>query len=301
MYLSWLRLVNGVTCAIVAIACIASVSANNLPSAPDPAPAGQVPVGYGAVAPASVAPGQVAPGHAGRALVGHAQAAPASGDHIRLFRVAIRLAADQPLRIIAFGSSSTEGVGASSPAATYPSRLLVDLTAALPSRERVIVLNRGIGGEDADDMARRVSVVIAEHPDLIIWQTGSNDPLRAVPLDRFVQETIAGVQAIRAAHIDLMLMEPQLCRALDGKPATVLFRDALRAIGVGMEVPVIRRYDLMRGWLADGALTPVQMLSPDGLHMADGGYAKLADTIAVDILHRAQPPLVAMDTHLLSH
>jgi lysophospholipase L1-like esterase len=214
--------------------------------------------------------------------------------------VAIRLAADQPLRIIAFGSSSTEGVGASSPAATYPSRLLVALTATLPSRQRVIVLNRGIGGEDADDMARRVSLVIAEHPDLIIWQTGSNDPLRAVPLDRFVQETIAGIQAIRAAHIDLMLMEPQLCRALDGTPATVRFRDALRAIGSGMEVPVIRRYDMMRRWLAEGVLTPVQMLAPDGLHMADGGYAKLADSIATDILRRAQPPLVAMDTHLLS-
>ena len=61
-------------------------------------------------------------------------------------------------------------------------------------------------------MARRLPAVIAEHPDLIIWQTGSNDPLRDVPLDRFVQETIAGVQAIRAAHIDVMLMGPQLCQ-----------------------------------------------------------------------------------------
>ena len=38
----------------------------------------------------------------------------------------------QALRIIAFGSSSTEGVGASSPAATYPSRLLADLKASSP-------------------------------------------------------------------------------------------------------------------------------------------------------------------------
>ena len=99
-----------------------------------------------------------------------------------------------PLRIIAFGSSSTEGIGASSPAATYPSRLLAALTAALPAGQRVIVFNRGIGGEDADDMLRRLPAVIAERPDLIIWQTGSNDPLRAVPLDRFVQETMAGVR-----------------------------------------------------------------------------------------------------------
>jgi lysophospholipase L1-like esterase len=211
--------------------------------------------------------------------------------HTRLPHVADRLAAHQPVTIIAFGSSSTEGI-----AATYPSRLLADLTADLPPRQRIIVLNQGKGGDDADDMARRLPAVIAQHPDLIIWQTGSNDPLRNVPLDRFVQETIAGVQAIRAANIDVMLMGPQLCHTLDGKASTGTYRHALRAIGIGMGVPVIRRYDLMQSWLASGALTRAQMLSPDGLHMADGGYAKLADAVAHDILRRTQPQHVAMDT-----
>jgi acyl-CoA thioesterase I len=217
-----------------------------------------------------------------------------SGDR-HLTHVIERLAAGLPVRIIAFGSSSTEGFGASSPAASYPSRLQAALTAAWSPRHQVVVLNRGIGGNDADDMEQRLPAVIAEHPDLIIWQTGSNDPLRDLPLDRFVQETMAGVQEIRAAHIDLMLMEPQLCRALDGKPASVRYRDALRAIGDGMDVPVIRRYDMMRYWLADGVLTPAQMLAPDGLHMADGGYAKLAEAISADILRRTVPPRVAMD------
>jgi len=38
------------------------------------------------------------------------------------------------------------------------------------------------------------------------------------------------------------------------------------------------------------------MLSPDGLHMADGGYAKLADAVTTEILHRAAPQHMAMDT-----
>jgi acyl-CoA thioesterase-1 len=256
MHLSWLRFVNGATCALViGFALIRPAVADGLSTVPD---------------------------------------------HTPLKHVAIRLAAHLPLRIIAFGSSSTEGVGASSPAATYPSRLQTALTAALPAHQDVVVLNRGIGGEDADDMARRLPEVIAENPDLIIWQTGSNDPLRDVPLDRFMQETVAGVQAIRAAHIDLMLMEPQLCHALDDRPATVRYRDALRAIGERMGVTVIRRYDMMRGWLNDGSLTPLQMLSPDGLHMADSGYAKLAGAIAVDILRRAEPPRIATTDTALS-
>jgi lysophospholipase L1-like esterase len=38
------------------------------------------------------------------------------------------------------------------------------------------------------------------------------------------------------------------------------------------------------------------MLSPDGLHMADGGYAKLADAIAEDIRRGIEPPpRMAMD------
>jgi acyl-CoA thioesterase-1 len=219
-----------------------------------------------------------------------------SGDR-RLSHVMERLAAHQPVRIIAFGSSSTEGFGASSPANSYPSKLQVALTAAWPMRQ-VIVLNHGIGGEDADDMARRLPTVIAEHPDLIIWQTGTNDPLRDLPLDRFVRETTAGVEEIRAAQIDLMLLEPQLCRQLQGIPTSLEYRDALRTIGAEMDVPVIRRYDLMRSWLADGVLTPAQMLSSDGLHMADGGYAKLADAIAADILRRTEPPRMAMDAPL---
>jgi acyl-CoA thioesterase I len=231
------------------------------------------------------------------AFAGGTQAMADSG---RLLHVIARLAAHLPVRIIAFGSSSTEGVGATSPAATYPSRLQAVLTAAWSPRQSVIVLNRGVGGEDADDMARRLPSVIAEHPDLIIWQTGSNDSLRGVPLDRFERETTAGIDQIRAAKIDVMLLEPQLCRKLEDKPVSLAYRDALRAVGEAMDVTVIRRYDLMRKWVADGVLTPEQMLSPDGLHMADGGYAKLADAIAEDIRHGTEPRHIAMDA-LLHH
>ena len=45
-------------------------------------------------------------------------------------------------------------------------------------------------------------------------------------------------------------------------------------------------------------LTSAQMLAPDGLHMTDGGYAKLADVIAADILRRAAPPHEVMDAAL---
>ncbi len=206
---------------------------------------------------------------------------------INLPRISALLAARVPVRIVAFGSSSTEGVGASSPTASYPSQLERELSELLP-HATVVVLNRGIGGEDADDMSRRLPAILAEKPDLVIWQTGSNDPLRGVPVEQFISETRAGVAAMQAAGIDVMLMEPQYCRRLASAPGSARYRDAVRTVGAEMGVPVVRRYDLMQSWLRRGLVTPAEMLSADGMHMADAGYALLATDVAEQIRDLAQ-------------
>ncbi|HEX4260194.1 MAG TPA: SGNH/GDSL hydrolase family protein [Acetobacteraceae bacterium] len=205
-------------------------------------------------------------------------------DRAALPHVAARLRDGLPLRIVAFGSSSTKGVGASSPSRSYPSRLAADLARALPHGEVASVENRGIGGEDADDMIRRLPAIIAARPDLVIWQTGSNDPLRHLPLPRFIAETARGVRMMRAAGIDVILMEPQWCRRLRETAGSRAYTLAVRAVAASFGVPVVRRHALMQVWLARGLLTPAQMLAPDGLHMTDGGYAMLARVVARAIL-----------------
>jgi lysophospholipase L1-like esterase len=220
-----------------------------------------------------------------------ADAAPPPADPLP--HVTQTLAHRQPLRITAFGSSSTEGVGAASPAASYPSRLQVELNARLATG--ATVANRGVGGDDVDDMMRRLPAIIAEHPDLVIWQTGTNDPLRGVDIDHFTDLTRQGIQAMRAAGIDVMLMGPQLCRRLQETAGAQRFRDAVRTIGRDLHVPVIHRYPMMQAWLARHMLTETQLLAPDGLHMADGGYALLAKEVAHTILagRRPTPALTA--------
>ncbi len=190
------------------------------------------------------------------------------------------------LKIVAFGSSSTQGIGASQPAAAYPAQLEAMLRSRMPEGGRVEVVNRGIGGEDVDDMMLRLDRdVIASRPNIVIWQTGSNDALRNVPLDRFEQKTRAGIAAIRKAGITIVLMEPQWCPALERTGAANLFRDAVRRVGADTGVTVIRRSDLMHDWIASGLLTMTQMLSPDGLHMHDEGYRMLAGRVAAEVLH----------------
>lgn len=200
--------------------------------------------------------------------------------------VAQQVAAGEPLRIVAFGSSSTEGVGATTPAAAYPARLEQALRRALPQlRGQVSVLNRGVGGEHTDDMLARLDRdVLSAKPHLVIWQTGSNDALRGTTLEHFHDATVETVRKMQEAGIDVVLMEPQWCPKFDATPGAYRFRDAVREIGEEVGVPVIRRSELMRDWIADAKLTRKQLFAADGLHMTDGGYALLARAAADEIL-----------------
>src|SRR4051812_32009230 len=95
----------------------------------------------------------------------------------RLPRVAKLIARGEPIKIVAFGSSSTFGTGASTPAATYPSQLQIALERLFPNSP-VTVANRGIPGERVSDMMKRFRRdVLEEQPDLLIWQTGTNSAL----------------------------------------------------------------------------------------------------------------------------
>src|SRR4029077_4274735 len=70
-------------------------------------------------------------------------------------RVASKLASGQPVVIIAFGSSSTAGYGATSPEFNYPNRLAAQLHRQYPTAD-ITVINRGQGGEDGPEMMRRL-------------------------------------------------------------------------------------------------------------------------------------------------
>ena len=71
-----------------------------------------------------------------------------------LKRTSQKIAAAQSIKIVAIGSSSTAGAGASSPEMSYPSRLQAELQALMP-RVPVTVINRGVNGEEARDMLAR--------------------------------------------------------------------------------------------------------------------------------------------------
>src|SRR5215470_15444397 len=79
-----------------------------------------------------------------------------------LQRTGDRLLRGLPVKIVAIGSSSTAGIGASDAAHTYPQQLAAELTRRFPA-SAVTVLNKGISGEQTADMLARFGRdVIAE-------------------------------------------------------------------------------------------------------------------------------------------
>ena len=100
---------------------------------------------------------------------GQAPAARSPADLLRfnapLPSLATALAARKPVHIVALGSSSTQGIGASSPKASYPVMLQSELRRRFPD-SKITVDNLGIGGQLATDMLRRMKKdVLARQAD----------------------------------------------------------------------------------------------------------------------------------------
>jgi len=197
-----------------------------------------------------------------------------------LSRTRAALAAGGEFTVVAVGSSSTEGVGASSPSASYPAQLAAILTQRYPT-VRVTVLNRGIGGETAgDNLIRFPRDVLAAKPDLVVWQVGTNDSFRRVPLPDFAAAIRRGAADVRATGADLILMNPQ---SYPDEAKAPSYRDyAASVIDLGRELgaPTLDRHRIMGWWLSSGRFPADSILSKDGLHLKDASYRCLAEFVS---------------------
>ncbi|MGA8615140.1 MAG: SGNH/GDSL hydrolase family protein [Xanthobacteraceae bacterium] len=211
-----------------------------------------------------------------------------------LLHTARRLATGEPLVIVAIGSSSTAGAGASSPAASYPSRLAVELKKLFPGHD-ITVLNRGVNGEETQDMmARFTTGVIAEHPQLVLWQVGTNSVLRDHPLDTHAAELHQGIEQLKAAGADVVLIDPQYAPKVLVKSETPGMVDQIALTAKDEHVDLFRRFAVMRNWHDVQHDSFDVFVSADGLHMNDWGYACWAKLLAGAIAEAANPPVASV-------
>jgi acyl-CoA thioesterase I len=188
-----------------------------------------------------------------------------------LLRTATRLGR-RPFRIVAIGSSSTEGAGASGPEASYPALLAYELNQRFPNT-RVSVFNKGVGGERIQNMLERFeSDVMALNPDLVIWQVGTNEATANDAIQLFQERLVDGIKRLRVKGKDVILMTPQFAPRMNVRSNHLLYVETVRSVAERLGVQLYRRFDIMDFWVASGQLSVSDLIVGDGLHMTDFAY-----------------------------
>jgi lysophospholipase L1-like esterase len=210
-----------------------------------------------------------------------------------LAHVAQKLVTGGSITVVAIGSSSTAGAGASSPAKTYPSQLALELKKRFPNNS-ITVLNRGVGGEEIADMLKRFDeAVVAAKPDLVLWQLGTNSVIRDHKLADHGAAIRDGINKIRATGADIVLIDPQFAPKVIVKAEAEHMIELIATTAKLENVDLFRRFDVMKHWREADHMAFESFVSPDGLHMNDWSYACMAKGLGLAIAEAVQRPVLS--------
>ncbi|WP_425068209.1 SGNH/GDSL hydrolase family protein [Reyranella sp.] len=199
------------------------------------------------------------------------------------------IAERKQLRIIALGSSTTAGYGVSNPAFAYPTQLRIGLEKALPGID-IEVINRGIGGQDVEEMAARMRTEMEDNPaSLVIWQTGTNAAIRHMPLDKFDKTLREGLKLGTSLGADFILMNLQYVPAVVAVADKEAYEKVMAGAAKQYSAGLFRRYDIMRGWYDDG-MPYAQFVQLDGLHLNDFGQKCIGRLLTRSIVDALKGP-----------
>lgn len=169
-------------------------------------------------------------------------------------KTAKALAAGSEVVIVILGGSSSLGSAAGGPSLSWPSRLAAALAGRFPAA-RVNVVNlakpRQTAREAADRLAREV---LPLKPTLVVWETGTMEAVRGTGVDDFRETVQAGIDDLRAAGIEVVLMSAQFSRDADAIIHYAPYLGAVRELADANDVAVFHRYGLMRRWAESGVL-----------------------------------------------
>jgi hypothetical protein len=166
------------------------------------------------------------------------------------------LADGQELVIVILGGSSTSGLAAGGGGFAWPARMAAVLTARFPSA-RVKVVNLAVARQTAKGAADRLARdVLPLKPTLVIWETGTVEAVQGSDIDQFRETMQAGIDALRAAGADVVLIDMQFSRAADTMIHFEPYLIAMHRLADANDVPLFRRHGIMRHWIESGLLDP---------------------------------------------
>ncbi len=209
------------------------------------------------------------------------------GNSLEIARTAV--ADERELRIVALGSSSTQGYGATSPQFTYPAQLKMKLEAAMPG-VKIHVWNKGVGGQDAAEMVDRMKTdVKTEHAHIVVWQVGTNSAIRRDPLAKFADKLRAGIDIGHAPGANFVMMNLQYVPAVVALPDEEEYARVMADVAKEKSAGLFRRFEIMRSWYNDG-MPYAQFVTNDGLHLNDFGQKCIGKLLTKAVLNSLNGP-----------
>jgi acyl-CoA thioesterase I len=204
-------------------------------------------------------------------------------DSSPLLHTSKQIRSQRRLKVVALGSSSTLGMGATGPEAAYPARLEAVLNQHLPG-VAIQVINKGVSRQSAKQMLERLATdVLAEKPTLVIWETGTAEAVRGAELDEFVHALLVGVDKMAEAGIDVVLMDTQYSRSTARIINFQPYVDAIDQVGGMRDLVVFPRYQVMRLWVDEERFTFADKNPAEARKVADQIYDCLARLLARSI------------------
>ena len=208
------------------------------------------------------------------------------GNPLEIARTAV--ADERQLRIVAMGSSSTQGYGTTNPQFAYPFQLKMRLETAMPG-VAIHVFNKGIGGQDADEMTARMKTdVQPEHAHLVVWQVGTNSAIRRIPIDQFAKRLRVGIDIGKSLGANFVLMNLQYVPAVVALPDEEEYARVMADVAKEKGAGLFNRFDIMRAWYNDG-MPYSQFVTSDGLHLNDFGQKCIGKLLSMAIIDTIRP------------
>ncbi len=136
----------------------------------------------------------------------------------------------------------------------FPMQMAKDLQQAIPGVTVTVTVKggRGMLASEMLDIVRRE--LATGHYQLVIWQTGTVEAVRNVPVGEFYQTLSDGSAAISDAGADLVLVDPQFSRFLHANTDLGPYAQTLQQIAGQPGVVLFHRFELMRYWSGEGQI-----------------------------------------------
>jgi lysophospholipase L1-like esterase len=164
------------------------------------------------------------------------------------------LATGRNVVIAVIGGSSTQGRAAGANALAWPARLGSVLSDRFPSAH-IKVVNRAVPRQTAKQVLERLDRdILPLKPNLVIWETGTMEAVRGADVDAFRDTVRTGIEELRDAGIEVVLMNMQFSRETDAMIYFEPYLTAMRQVADANEVPLFRRHGIMRYWAESGFL-----------------------------------------------